>query len=87
MEVVLDTTDDSPGNAFQVGGGRTPFVCDVHTGGTWNLQIRPPGGNWVDVDGVEFAGVDQWEVRTPGTCEFRFAGGTTGARIYAEGVV
>lgn len=86
MDVVLDTMDASPGDAFRVLQRRTAFVCDTHNGGTWNLQIRPPGGTWQNVDGIEFDSVDQWDSLTPQGAEYRFAGGTMGARIYAEGV-
>ena len=88
MEVVLDTADATPGDAFQLqSGGYQYALCDTHVGGTWTLQLQSPGGVWIDTD-LEFAavGVQSFDVPHSGG-NFRFSGGMMGAKIYCTGVV
>ena len=87
MRLVLSAAKATPGNSFTVAGGWCFAVCDTHTGGTWTLQMQSQGGVWLDIDTVAFdeTGVIQFRVPTGALC--RFAGGSTGARIYCDNVL
>ena len=88
MKKVLDVGDASPGPMFVMYGGRdSVLMCDTYVGGSWNLQTESPEGVWLDTD-VKVTGL------AGGTHFFcwagmrcRFAGGSTGARIYVTRAV
>ena len=89
MELVLDTTDATPGPEFRLLGGDDNAMfahCDTHTGGTWTLQVKSPAGVWTDTD-AEFdgTGLQVFDMPRPAVC--RWVGGSTGARIYCTGVL
>ena len=86
MRLVLSAAKASPGNSFTLAGGITYAHCDTHTGGTWTLQIQSPGGVWTDVD-PEFTGTGILKFDTHQGALCRFAGGSTGARIYCTNVL
>ena len=87
MRLVLSATDATPGNGFTLAGGWSFAICDTHTGGTWMLQVQSPGEVWVDIDTVAFDEAGMIQFRTPAGQLCRFAGGTTGARIYCDNVL
>ena len=96
MRQILDITE-ATGSVFMVRGGAPTFsgpqdllsaqivIMDIHAGGTWNLEVRVPDGNWVPT-GIELTSIDVHDFRSSGELEFRLTGGTVGARAYATGV-
>ena len=86
MWEVLSEGDASPGGTFTLSGGIQYAHCDLHTGGTWTLQVQSPGGVWTDAGGsFDAVGIKKFETHTGALC--RWAGGTTGARIWSTGVL
>lgn len=83
---VLDTAQ-SESDAFRVTEyGLYQIRCSIHAGGVWTLQERFGAGDpWTDtdtsVDRFRSTGSDAgWQLMPDR--EYRFAGGTRGARIH-----
>lgn len=84
--LVLDTTEASPSDGFWLpDGGIYQIVCEVHAGGTWQLEHRPADGTgaWSPTDASEDSFSDEKTINvytSPGM-QYRLSGGTTGARF------
>ena len=86
MKLILDTTD-TVSRIFRASGGVAVLHCTVHNGGTWELELEHPDQNgWTALDDVTITKEDAIRFYTPQGVRFRFNGGTTGARIYVQGV-
>ena len=78
--IVLDTTDASPSDPFKLDSGPFCALCEVHEGGKWVLESRVGDGDWVPSD-VSFNKTGQCNFWPALGLDYRFAGGSTGAKI------
>ena len=77
---ILDTADTTS-DVFTPPGGVSFVLLSDHAGGTWQLQVRTPDGDWID-DEMEFTenGIQAW-YGSPALA-YRLNGGTAGAKAW-----
>ena len=86
MKQILAETQDTS-DTFTLAGGISFILCDLHTGGTWNLQVKSPSGVWVGIELIKFTAADMFQLESPQGILCRVAGGTIGARMYVDGAL
>ena len=86
MKQVLKETQ-SVSDTFTLAGGISFILCDLHTGGTWNLQVKSPSGVWVGIELIKFTAADMFRLELPQGSLCRIASGTVGARMYVDGAL
>lgn len=85
MKKILDI-DETTSSGMVVVRSQVFIVCDIHTGGTWTMQIQTPGKTWLDTD-VTFDSTAILETSLYYNAYIRFTGGNVGAQIWASGLL
>ena len=77
--MVVLTATQTTGDEFNLPGGTQTLILDDHAGGTWVLQVRGPGGNWIDtdIDSIAESGIYAFVAHAGG--QYRITGGSAGA--------
>ena len=79
LSSIQSTSDEWTSNG-QIGS----LIVDSHAGGTWQLELRSPAGNWIATD-ITFMDVGAKDFRHPAGLRFRLTGGTAGAEAWIVG--